>query len=609
MENMRNRKQIQMDENHEARGTSRVTFPEKLTFPEKQPLSEDELAPILAHGKLQDDFFILKETLDGKKLKNPVEIPLSDLSKLGSLKLAKYILSLAKNRGRLIPFVLRNKSLIRLSDYYLRRQIQSPKTLYLYVDCIHRFSQWARYEPDELINDITRDSTRISTHRDGIIRFLEELQDAGLSTGRIDNYRKAILALYRVNDISLSLPKIRGVEYGSGADAPTIEQVERLMEVADLRGKVIIGFVGGGGIRPYTVCRLKYYHVREDLERNITPLHIFIEKEITKGKYASYDTFVDEVTARYLKLYLDMRRRGSPDGKIPPEEITDDSPLIRDSRSPKPKPVSEKTLAKEFAKLRRLAGMTDKRFNNRYRWSLYSLRKFFRTQLTARGVPIDHIEYMMGHKVSTYNDIRSLGVEYLRNEYARSGFSILPKAVSESEFVKKTILDLCRRFNLSPEEILSELTEKNTAMDDLGYFKVGAIFHVLKKAIVRDLLELLRKAKVAFSSRKVRPAGFEPASWAWRAQVLDQTRPRPHLLLILSKNPLYGCPELFGYYADRQAHNPYWLQIRVLGRVRVLHRGKCGSQDRTRPCVSSRHQHSIGLSRTGNWERIASPDN
>ena len=37
----------------------------------------------------------------------------------------------------------------------------------------------------------------------------------------------------------------------------------------------------------------------------------------------------------------------------------------------------------------------------------HSLRKYFKTQLLALGVQPDYVDYMMGHKVDTYHDIKS----------------------------------------------------------------------------------------------------------------------------------------------------------------------------------------------------------
>ena len=46
-------------------------------------------------------------------------------------------------------------------------------------------------------------------------------------------------------------------------------------------------------------------------------------------------------------------------------------------------------------------------------------------------MPVEYIDYMMGHKLSTYHDIQMKGVEFLRNIYAVSGFCIRPKPKAE----------------------------------------------------------------------------------------------------------------------------------------------------------------------------------
>ena len=78
---------------------------------------------------------------------------------------------------------------------------------------------------------------------------------------------------------------------------------------------------------------------------------------------------------------------------------------------------------------------------------------FFRTQLAALGVNTDYIEYMMGHKISTYHDVKMKGVEFLRNIYAASGLAIRPKtSMSKIEALKEII----RAWGMDPEEILTK---------------------------------------------------------------------------------------------------------------------------------------------------------
>jgi hypothetical protein len=71
----------------------------------------------------------------------------------------------------------------------------------------------------------------------------------------------------------------------------------------------------------------------------------------------------------------------------------------------------------------------------------------------ASGVQSDYVDYMMGHTVSTYHDIQSKGIEFLRNIYASAALSIKPRIqASKIEMVKEFV----RGLGLNPEEILSK---------------------------------------------------------------------------------------------------------------------------------------------------------
>jgi hypothetical protein len=65
-----------------------------------------------------------------------------------------------------------------------------------------------------------------------------------------------------------------------------------MLELADLRGRVIVTLPTLGGFREETLTRLEYRHVREDLEAGRVPVHVHVESEIVKGKYADHDTFL-----------------------------------------------------------------------------------------------------------------------------------------------------------------------------------------------------------------------------------------------------------------------------------------------------------------------------
>jgi len=62
-----------------------------------------------------------------------------------------------------------------------------------------------------------------------------------------------------------------------------------------------------GGLRPYTIAKLKYRDVKEDYEANIIPLRVVVRKEIAKGNYGNYYTFVGEETVNLLHRVLKQR--------------------------------------------------------------------------------------------------------------------------------------------------------------------------------------------------------------------------------------------------------------------------------------------------------------
>jgi len=150
------------------------------------------------------------------------------------------------------------------------------------------------------------------------------------------------------------------------------------------------------------------------------------------------------------RAYIDARRKGS--AKMPPEILTDDSPLIRNEKKNTPKSIGSKQVRKTVHQLYLKADLIRKSTGRMYDLRVHSLRKYFKTQLLALGVQSDYVDYMMGHTVDTYHDIQSLGIDRLRNAYTASGLTIRPKTqVSKIEIVKEII----RAYGMNPEQVLT----------------------------------------------------------------------------------------------------------------------------------------------------------
>jgi integrase len=168
--------------------------------------------------------------------------------------------------------------------------------------------------------------------------FVANLQAENLAPGTVSNHVKGVKALFRSSGLKLELPYSLSKRSIYEDRAPTPEELQKILDIANLRERVIITLLALGGFRIGSLAKLQYRHVKRDLEKGMIPIHVHIEAEITKGKYHDYDTFLNQEAAEYLKAYLDSRRKGSPTRRKQPEIIHDNSPLIRDGQSTLPSP-------------------------------------------------------------------------------------------------------------------------------------------------------------------------------------------------------------------------------------------------------------------------------
>lgn len=453
--------------------------------------------PFLAElGMVENNTLVLKYSPKGYRLKTGVTVPLKSILEIGQRGLVQYVLtSLLPERPKLIPLVLENRSLVELARYYLRYRTASAKTLYVNVDCIARYADRTGMTPDALISDVKDQDglvrmERIPKHVRLLEDYVGDLQDRGLAPSRVSNYVKAIRSLYRVNGVEVKLPYALSRRSVRKDRAPKPEELQRLLDIADLREKAIISMLALGGFREGTLVRLRYGHVREDLERGMVPLHIHVEADITKGKYHDYDTFLGSEAVECLKLYMNSRRKGLVDRRIPKEEITDESPLIRDHQTREVRSIGEKQFYKLIHSLYRRVGLLKSTSNGGYDLCVHSIRKFFKTQLMALGVQPDYIDYMMGHTVDTYHDIQSKGIEFLRNVYATAGLSIAPKRKGwELDALKA----FARGLGLEPEKVLTQAAfaephRAYTSSEDREQAQTRALSIAIKELIKKELL-------------------------------------------------------------------------------------------------------------------------
>jgi site-specific recombinase XerD len=419
-------------------------------------LTVEELKTLQFPMKIQGNTVTIERSLRGWRLQQPVILSLDKVLAAKEKGLVTYILSsFVSERSGLLSFVFDNQSIIKMARHFLRHCSGSLHSCCVYTVGVQKYSAWLGYSPDLIIQDVkpvgnVPDPARVQNHAGYLNDYLAELQDEGLKPGPVNNLIKSVKTFYRVNGVKIELsePLSKRVVYKDRAPKP--EELAKLLDISNLREKTIVSMLALGAFREETLSKLQYRHVREDIENNRAPIHVHVEAEITKGKYHDYDTFLGAEATQFLKLYLDQRKRGSD--KIPAEDLTDESPLIRSETRIKPTSISSKQVRKLVHRLYIKAGLIKQPNGRMYDLRVHSLRKYFKTQLLALGVQGDYVDYMMGHTVDIYDDIQSLGVDKLRNIYAASSLAIRQKTqVSKVEALKEII----RAWGLNPEQILT----------------------------------------------------------------------------------------------------------------------------------------------------------
>src|SRR6266516_1973823 len=438
--------------------------PTELSIP-KNRLRLEQLPFLNQLGEIIDGVLVMRHGFKGYPLKKSVSVQVNRVLDVGEKGICEYIFrSLVPQRPALIPWVLENKSLLELAAYMLRARSGSKMGFYGYTNTVSLYCRRLNTEPDQLIADVIRggypDPARIEKHRTFLQSCLNELGDVGRSPGRLRGYSRQIRTFYRVNGVELPKPKYLPKDRTVSKDrSPTQEELQHLIDLGDAREKFLVSLLGLSGLREGTVSMLSYAHVKQDLEAGIVPVHIRIQLDETKGQYCDYSTFIGPEAVHYLKVYLDSRRQGSADDghhnqKLPPEEMRDDSPLIRDSLSKVPRPIGEKAIYRILHSLLHRAGLLKRNKNGGYDLRVHSIRKFFKTQLQSLGVGDPFIDYWMGNKKSVYSDMEMKGVDFHRELYSKAELSIRPReAGSKVDLLKQMV----RSIGATPDEIREAL--------------------------------------------------------------------------------------------------------------------------------------------------------
>ncbi len=133
--------------------------------------------------------------------------------------------------------------------------------------------------------------------------------------------------------------------------------------------------------------------------------------KITQKTKLTAKTFIGPEAIQAIKKYLELRQQGSR--RVPPEKITDKSPLFRTWTTGAIKRIPRGS----FSSLIRSAFLRVEEPNI----TAHSLRKYLQTNLEAAGVNVNWIDQILGHQLINSRDAYSKPTdEQLREAYIKS---------------------------------------------------------------------------------------------------------------------------------------------------------------------------------------------
>ncbi len=239
-----------------------------------------------------------------------------------------------------------------------------------------------------------------------VMKFLsfhkERVERSEIAEGTLRNYYKPIKLFLEMNDIELFWRKItRGLPRGRkhAADrAPTIPEIQKLIEYPDRRIKGIVFTMLSSGIRLGAWDYLKWSHITPVIQDDTIVAAKII---VYAGDAEQYFSFISPEAYTELKKWMDFREQAG-------EEITGESWVMRDLwnvekfakglvsipkqlKSSGLKSLMERALKAQGIKKNLLPGQKRQEFQ-----AVHGLRKFFKTHSEQAMKPIN-VELLMGH--------------------------------------------------------------------------------------------------------------------------------------------------------------------------------------------------------------------
>ena len=315
-----------------------------------------------------------------------------------------------------------------------RTNSQGTKVNYLYN--LKYFLGFVGKNPSQLVR------MPVEEIEDLMYAYDKSLMDKGLASKTRALAWNTIRSFLKANRVMVNVQFKGRIQVKREDRAPTKEEVRRLLDCLDVRGKVVVALAAFAGLRLDTIAKLKYKAIQKDFEAERIPMKIQVEPEWAKGGIRYY-TFLNKLGYEYLKMYLQNRNT------IKPED-----PLIANKKGEGHLTHSD-FISRIIWRGMKKAGLTS------HEWTPYDLRKYFKTRLIAGGMKEGWTERLMGHITSLKQIYDVPTEEELRMAYLQASKELDPMTQTLDEETKKAMLlelwrEQARAFGIDPMKIRIE---------------------------------------------------------------------------------------------------------------------------------------------------------
>jgi site-specific recombinase XerC len=302
----------------------------------------------------------------------------------------------------------------------------------------------------------------------------ERLQNKEIVVSTIYNYLKPIKLLCEMNDIhvkwkkiTIGLPKER--KYADDR-APTIEEIQKLIEYPDRRIKAIILTMSSSGIRVGAWDDLKWKHIKP-IEQGGNIVAAAAKIIVYAGSDEQYNSFISAEAYQALNEWMDFRKKSG-------EKVTDESWLMRnlwDVTTPTggprglisiPKKLKFSGVKSLIERALRAQGIRTKLEEGKKRYPFpadHGFRKFFKTRCEIAGMKSINIENLMNHSIGVSNSYYRPQEKELLDDYLKAVEHLTIKENNNNTGIEKGVVE--ERIKAIEEKHAKEINDLRENME------------------------------------------------------------------------------------------------------------------------------------------------